>query len=203
MINYPEIYVLRHGQTEWNLAGRMQGRLDSPLTELGRQQAITQGNILYSLGLGGAEIICLSSPQGRAAHTAELALQKINRTATLDDRLVETDMGQWQNRLSAEIRAECPAELWQDLGPAWYFFNAPEGESFADQRARCKMLLDGLHHPAILVTHGITSKVLRGVWLGLEYRDTVLLPGGQGCVYHMKQGAQHLCNAEFPNGIPC
>ena len=203
MSNYPEIYLLRHGQTEWNLEGRMQGRLDSPLTELGQQQAITQGNILYSLGLEGAEITCLASPQGRAAHTAKLALQKINRTATSDDRLRETDMGQWQNRLSSDIRKECSAELWQDLGPSWYFFNAPDGESFADHRARCKALLEDLKCATVLVTHGITSKVLRGLWLGLEYRDTVLLPGGQGCVYHMKQGAQHLCNAEFPNGMPC
>ncbi|MCB2120639.1 MAG: histidine phosphatase family protein, partial [Rhodobacteraceae bacterium] len=49
---YPELYVLRHGETVWNAEGRMQGTLDSPLTERGCAQARRQGEILASLGLG-------------------------------------------------------------------------------------------------------------------------------------------------------
>jgi len=181
----------------------MQGRLDSPLTELGQTQARQQGKILRGLGLGGSDITCLCSPQGRAAHTADLALQEIDRKAKPDARLCETDMGDWQNRLNADLLTHCPDDLWQDLGPAWYFFNVPGGENYADNRARCKALLDELDGPAILVTHGITSKVLRGVWLGLNYRDTVLLPGGQGCVYQMKEAGQWLFDAEHPTGKKC
>lgn len=200
MPDYPDLYILRHGQTEWNLEGRMQGRLDSALTEQGQAQARQQGQILNLLGLNETLMRCLSSPQGRAAHTAELALQVVNRQAIADERLVETDMGDWQNCLNADLRAYCTDDLWQDLGPSWYFFNTPNGENYADNRARCKALLDELDGPAILVTHGITSKVLRGVWLGLGYRDTVLLPGGQGCVYHMKEAGQWLCDSENPTG---
>ena len=203
MSNYPELYILRHGQTEWNVEGRMQGNLDSPLTPKGRDQAKTQGRLLRSLGLEAVPYPCLSSPKGRAFETASIALSEISCVPVVDARLCETDLGSWQNCLLRDLRPNCPADLWQDLGPSWYFFNAPDGESFESQRDRCKSLLDGLHGPAILVTHGITSRVLRGLWLGLGYRDTVLLPDGQGGVFHMKNEGQWLCSPQNPTGEAC
>ena len=192
MTDYPDLYILRHGQTEWNLQGRMQGRLDSPLTAKGQQQARQQGAILVALGLAGQGIACFSSPQGRAAHTARLALGRIGKTAEPAAELCEVDMGSWQNRLAADLRKHCTAGLWDDLGPAWYFFNTPDGETWEQARRRCRAFLDRLNGPAVLVTHGITAKVLRGIWLGLDYRDTVLLPGGQGCVFHLSNGTENM-----------
>ncbi len=191
MKNYSDLYILRHGQTEWNLEGRMQGRLDSPLTETGRQQARQQGAILAAQGLAGQGITCFSSPQGRAAHTARLALAGIGETATPAAELCEVDMGSWQSCLAVDLRRHCPPDLWDDLGPAWYFFNTPDGETWEQAHKRCRALLERLNGPAVLVTHGITAKVLRGIWLGLDYRDTVLLPGGQGCVFHLSNGAEN------------
>jgi len=183
MKKYPDLYILRHGQTEWNLQGRMQGRLDSPLTPLGQRQARQQGRILARLGLG--EVDCFCSPQGRALHTARIALKATGQTAQEDTALSEVDMGSWQNCLASDLRRHCQPDLWEDLGPAWYFFNTPDGETWEQARRRCLLLLERLAGPSVLVTHGITAKVLRGLWLGLNYRDSVLLPGGQGCVFHL------------------
>jgi hypothetical protein len=68
----PEVLVLRHGQTEWNAEGRLQGHLDSPLTEKGLRQAQRQNEILQPYDLTGFRFI--SSPQGRAHMTAQIAL---------------------------------------------------------------------------------------------------------------------------------
>ncbi len=190
MSKYPDLYILRHGQTEWNLEGRMQGRLDSPLTALGRRQAQAQGRILAGLGVTAANTVCFNSPQGRAAHTAQIALAEINHSSQSDAALCEVDMGSWQNCLSSDLRKHCSPELWADLGPAWYFFNTPDGETWQQARQRCMGFLDRLQGPAVLVSHGITAKVLRGLWLGLGYRDTVLLAGGQGCVFHLSNGQE-------------
>ena len=71
----PEVLVLRHGQTEWNAAGRLQGHLDSPLTEIGLRQAQRQNETLLDYDLDGFRFI--TSPQGRARKTAQLALAGI------------------------------------------------------------------------------------------------------------------------------
>ena len=74
MPDYPEIFVLRHGQTEWNTVGRHQGRLDSPLTEIGREQALAQSRILANALAGRGDVQAHCSPQGRAFDTAGIIL---------------------------------------------------------------------------------------------------------------------------------
>ena len=90
---YPEIFVLRHGQTQWNAEGRHQGYLNSDLTELGRAQAEKQGRILSSSTLKKAAVACFTSPLGRAWQTAEIALIGIGRMAIPDERLKEVNFG--------------------------------------------------------------------------------------------------------------
>lgn len=199
-MNYPEVFILRHGQTEWNLAGRMQGRLDSPLTEKGQAQARDQGLILQALGLEPDQLSCYCSPQGRAIATARIALGGLGCTATRDPDLCEVDLGTWSRCRMDELHRYCTPERWQELGQAWYCHIAPEGESYEQHRARCQRLLDRLDRPTILVTHGITSNVLRGLILGLSYRKTMHLPGGQGCLYRLRGGKMWHCTVENPQG---
>ena len=85
MSRYPTLYILRHGETEWNLANRLQGHFDSPLTDTGRAQAAAQNAILKRCDLAGFS--ALSSPQGRAVATAELALAGLGMTVATDPRL--------------------------------------------------------------------------------------------------------------------
>jgi broad specificity phosphatase PhoE len=189
MPNYPEIFVLRHGQTEWNRVGRHQGRLDSPLTPMGRQQAGQQSQILADIVGARADVQAFSSPQGRAAETARLALEPIGRVATQDDRLCEVGFGQWQGLTFFEA-----AEGWPELCKyadqdmfGWNFVS-PGGERFDEICARAESFLNSLNGPAVVVTHGITSRVLRGLWLGVGQDEMAALSGGQGCVYHLKDG---------------
>jgi len=188
MPDYPEIFVLRHGQTEWNAEGRHQGQRDSNLTELGRKQAARQGQILAQAGLDPACRV-YASPQGRAWSTAEIALRALKMTATADDRLKEVSFGMWEGLTAVDIDAMWPDNRAESDMFLWHF-TAPGGECFADLQARTQAFLDDLTGPAILITHGITSRVLRGLWLGLDRAGMAAIEGGQGVVYHLSQGRQ-------------
>lgn len=189
MADFPELFVLRHGQTEWNVVGRHQGRLDSPLTETGRGQAVEQGQILTGLLADRADIIAQCSPQGRALKTAQIALPPRMQKPKIDDRLCEIHFGDWQGLTIAEIAQRWPERCGTlDQDPFAWHFNAPNGESFDQIHSRTLAFLKALSGPAVVITHGITSRVLRGIWLGLEMDEMGALVGGQGCVYHLSHG---------------
>ncbi len=189
MSKYPEIFVLRHGQTEWNSLGRHQGRLDSPLTEKGRGQAGEQGELLAAVLRNRSDISAYCSPQGRAFDTASIALTHLGMTAATDERLCEISFGKWEGLTFDEIADGWPEHCkhaHQDL--LRWNFSSPGGETYDDVYARAFEFLEHLNDPTIIVTHGITSYVLRGIWLGLEFDELAAMQGGQGCVYHLTDG---------------
>ncbi len=184
-MTYPELYILRHGETVWNAENRMQGELNSPLTEKGQRDAARQGAILASLDLKGFAFWC--SPQGRAFQTAGIALADIADHIRTDDRLREIGVGDWSGRL----RDELPMPKGKDPFMAQYEI-APNGEGFARVKDRCRAFLADLQGPAVLVTHGITSSMIRGLVVGEKAHAVRTTHGGQGCVYHLKNGVQNL-----------
>ena len=100
------LILARHGETEWNIAGRAQGRADSPLTAAGIAQAHALGRTLAAQGV---EHI-VSSTLGRALHTAEVAAEIVGCSVSVDERLVERAFGELEGRSVAEATAEAP--LW-------------------------------------------------------------------------------------------
>ncbi len=187
---YPEIYVLRHGETEWNREGRYQGSLNSPLTDMGQTQAATQGEILRAQDVGGRGFDIFSSPQGRVKQTADIVCGIVGQDHKPDPRLCELRQGAWEGLLETEIALGWPAAYAKrGQGIIWYFDN-PTGESFVQVQQRAREFLESLSGPAVIVTHGVTSHVLRGVWLGLDLAGMAALQGGQGCVYHLREGRQ-------------
>ncbi|WP_373356519.1 histidine phosphatase family protein [Pseudoroseicyclus sp. CXY001] len=184
----PEIYVIRHGQTEWNASGRWQGSYDSPLTERGQSQALALGGLLAAEGIATTHRL-LCSPQGRARRTAELIAKAAGFPAPMEDaRLREIDVGRWTGRTRAEILAEAPhtEELdWLEL-----YTHAPGGESFEALWERVGAVLESLTGPTVLVTHGITSRFLRTRAMGWGPDRMEELPGGQGVAHRIAAG-QH------------
>jgi len=179
----PELWILRHGQTEWNVAGRLQGHLDSPLTKTGRAQAAAQGRILARLL--PPDVTVISSPSPRALITGQIALP--GHQIAQDPRLTEIGLGQWQGRSLADIQATYP-EIAADPDPHLWKFRAPGGESLSAMEARLRGFLADLTGPAVLVTHGITSRLLRCLILGLPVTALSDVPGGQGVVHHLRGG---------------
>nr|MCW1951852.1 histidine phosphatase family protein [Octadecabacter sp.] len=95
-MTYPELYILRHGQTVWNAEDRMQGWLNSPLTPKGEADAARQGEILRSIDLAGFDF--WSSPSGRAIQTAGIACGPLAEAVHTDIRLREIGVGDWAGR---------------------------------------------------------------------------------------------------------
>lgn len=184
---YPDLLILRHGETEWNRAGRLQGEKDSPLTATGRAQAAAQGRLLERFGIDMWTLY--TSPQGRSVATASIALGPEKKDVRLDHRLSEIALGAWTGRTRKDIAAEVPQlfETHDDLN--WYD-HAPGGEGLDALYDRTGAFLADLDGPAVIFTHGITSRMLRCHALGFEPTAFSELTGGQGVIYHLSEGVQ-------------
>ncbi|SHF01846.1 probable phosphoglycerate mutase [Loktanella atrilutea] len=183
-MGYPDLYILRHGETVWNREGRMQGHLNAPLTPVGRAQAERQGALLAARDLAGFGF--WTSPLLRAVETAALALGAIAAEVRTDDRLREIDVGHWQGRL----RADCAPAGGGAHGPDGdlsLYAHAP-GEGLDAVALRARAFLNDLDGPAVVVCHGIVSRMLRCAALGLHHGAWTELPGGQGNVFHLTGG---------------
>jgi probable phosphoglycerate mutase len=189
MRDCPELYVLRHGETEWNAAGRMQGGLDSALTPLGRDQARRQGAILAAKGVTPLSHEFVVSPQGRARQTAEIVLAGSGAVARIDPGLREISLGRHDGLTHAEIEARWP-DAFAESDPFLWYDTPPGGEGFAAFAARIAMVLAALGRPSVIVAHGMVSRFLRGAVLGLDLDGIAALPGGQGVIYRLRAGIQ-------------
>ena len=185
MFDLPEILVLRHGETEWNREGRLQGGLDSPLTPKGLAQAREMGDLLARLGVTSDSHLRLTSPQGRARTTADLAFAALG-PATVDDDLREIDVGQWSGLLRTEILGLWP--IGRDESMLDFYGRAEGGEGLAGVWDRVGRILDRIDRPAVLVTHGITSRLLRSKALGRGLDRIEEVPGGQGVIHRIADG---------------
>ncbi|MEJ1997821.1 MAG: histidine phosphatase family protein [Maritimibacter sp.] len=182
---YPELIVMRHGQTEWNLAGRWQGGLDSQLTEKGRDQAVAMGEILRREGITAASHKTYVSPMGRTRETAELALGD-GWARVEDTNLREIGVGGWEGWLVKDI--ERAAGLPEDSTMFDYYSAAPDGEGFEALRERVLGFLATLTGPSLLITHGMTSRMIRTLATGRDLDRLDELPGGQGVVFRLRDG---------------
>ncbi|WP_187431615.1 phosphoglycerate mutase GpmB [Roseobacter fucihabitans] len=181
----PPLYILRHGQTVWNAEHRIQGRLDSALTAQGRAQARDQRKILGGCDLRDFQAFC--SPQGRAFHTASLALEGLFQTIQTDARLSEISVGAFEGLRRDALLPGHKMDESEESGLDLYE-RAPGGEGFKGLHRRCLAFLDDLSGPAVLVTHGMTSRMLRLILLNMDISQMGALPGGQGVVYHLAYG---------------
>ena len=189
-MSYPTVYLLRHGQTEWNVASRLQGKLDSPLTEIGRAQAMQQGALLKPIlqKFPNATILC--SPQGRARETAKIALGGQGNTIQPEPRLREITAGSWDGLYLDDIERTHGHLFEQARNSFELMFLAPNGEGELAVIKRCSNLLADIRSPVILVTHGATLCVLRGLLRGLRFEDTLDLSHEQGCIYKIEKGVE-------------
>jgi broad specificity phosphatase PhoE len=163
------ILLLRHGETEWNLERRYQGRFDSPLTDRGVAQARAIGRLLAKSADAAAAPI-VASPQGRARRTAEIIRRQLAAPGelSLDIRLRELSLGSWDGLTFGDIAMRSPGIFDGDGRYEWYF-RSPDGESCEAFEGR---VADWLHEldqsaPIVVVAHGLVSRVLRGLYAGL------------------------------------
>ncbi len=156
-LSLPDVYLARHGETAWSFSGRHTGRTDIPLTERGEDNARRLRARLE--GITFTEV--LVSPLQRARRTCELA--GFAAVAKVAPELVEWDYGEYEGRLTSEIRRE---------RPGWYLFRdgCPGGESLEEVGARADRLVARLRADAgriLLFGHGHFSRIIGTRWMGL------------------------------------
>jgi broad specificity phosphatase PhoE len=145
-----ELWLARHGETEWSLSGRHTGRTDIPLTANGERQAAALGERLRGVEFA----LVLTSPLERARRTAELA--GFGDRLELDADLVEVDYGEYEGRTTAEIQRARPGwDLWRD--------GCPGGETIAEAARRAERALARARAaggPVLLVGHAHLTRTL-------------------------------------------
>jgi probable phosphoglycerate mutase len=190
----PTLYYIRHGETEWNAVGRLQGTQDVPLNDLGRSQAAHVGGVLAGLfardGCNKFSLPFVASPLGRARATMELVRGTLNQPPhdyTIDDRLREIAYGEWEGSTLAQAQACDPERFARRLADKWNV-SAPGGESYAAVQARVSDWYDRLRVDTVAVAHGGTARALM-VALGLETPLSAAdLLIEQGAVYVFSDG---------------
>ena len=188
-------YFVRHGETEWNAAGRLCGRTDVPLSDAGRRQAQ-----LLALRLKPIPFDALySSPLRRALETASTLGRAIGREVVADPRLVELSYGAWEGRTYEEIKRANP-----EIFSAWEQDPAsvapPEGESGEQLIERLKPFLADVaqRHPigsVAVVCHRTVCRLLACHILGAplsEYRKLIPMDNAALNVFETREGQWHL-----------
>jgi len=157
----PQLFLLRHGETEWSLSGAHTGRTDLPLTERGQQRAQAIGKYLNSRPFAAV----LTSPMLRARETCRLA--GYSDSAKIDENLREWDYGDYEGRSTPDIRKDRPGwNLWEDGVP-----NGETVEQVADRARRVinKALFEAKNAggDCALFAHGHILRILTACWLTL------------------------------------
>jgi probable phosphoglycerate mutase len=184
-VSVRRLVLLRHGQTEWNAGSRMQGQLDTDLTDLGREQADAAAEVLAKRH----PLVIVSSDLRRALDTATALGERSGVNVSVDERLRETHLGDWQGLTHLDVDVVAPGArlAWRD-NARW----APHGgESRVDVAQRSVPLVteiiasqpswgvDAPDRPVVLVAHGGLIAALTAALLDLPVENWPVL-GGMG-----------------------
>ena len=188
-MSVPTIYYIRHGETEWNALGRLQGTQDIPLNDLGRRQAARAGIILADRfardGRSETSLAFVASPLVRARSTMELVRESLKLPSdqyAIDGRLREIAYGQWEGSTLPQAQEKDP-ELFAKRQTEKWTVAPPGGESYVAVQARVTDWYQQLTEDTVAVAHGGTARALM-VALGIETPLTAAdLTIEQGAVY--------------------
>lgn len=179
------LYHLRHGETDWNVEGRLQGREDIPMNDKGRAQAARHGKVLAERlaadGIRPDALSYVSSPLSRSVETMAIVRDHLGLpgAAPTDDRLMEIDFGDWSGCTYDELRAGGEkARVAQRKKDKWSF-RPPGGETYGDLANRIGTWLDTLERDTVAVTHGGVLRVLHGLLCGTPWHEVPSLPAPQ------------------------
>ena len=155
------VVVVRHGETQWNVEGRWQGRLDSPLTSRGRDQAQQVRSFLERYPLDAA----YSSDAGRALETARIIVEDRRIDVVLEPALRERDYGVYEGLTALEIEQCYPGTRFRDMGGSRDTWAPPRGETMLDVRERVRKFLLTIadEHAGQIVLAATHSGIVRAV----------------------------------------
>ena len=189
------LILVRHGESEWNRAGRIQGQINSPLTDLGINQAKATRDYLSGILLN-QQLEIYTSPLDRALQTAEIIAQGIeypSRKIIIEERLNDFNVGEISGTFGWDKVAEIFPEQAQLRLQDPMRFHPSGGESGAEFEARLRSLLEDLKDDGtlkLMVSHGIVNKFIRGILKNLSGKEMVELGESQNTIYRLEEGEE-------------
>jgi len=188
------LYFIRHGETDWNREGRLQGQQDIPLNPLGARQAMLVGNHLAQLaGSRLASLPFFVSPLIRTRQTADAMCAALGLPVGVyhvEEKLREISFGAWEGKTWPEVTALDPQGAAARSRNKWGFA-PPGGESYADVRARILPFLQSLREDCCIIAHGGIARAMLVELAGINTADAVARDIWQGKVLHFTGGEAH------------
>jgi len=191
--NLTTLILVRHGESEWNRAGRIQGQVNSPLTDLGISQARAISDYLSGIFLN-QELEIYSSPLERAIQTAQIIVKGIDHLSSeviIEERLNDFNLGEISGTYGWDKVAEIFPQQAQLRLQDPMRFHPSGGESGAEFEARLRSLmeeLEGDDTTKLLVSHGIVNKFIRGIYKNISGKEMINLGESQNTIYCLEHG---------------
>lgn len=182
------LYLARHGETEANREHRFSGKRDTPLTEKGLAEARAVGEIMKREVGMRPRLDFVSSPLKRARLTMEIVrsvLGLAERDFSTDARICEIDLGEWDELTDAQARARDPAYFDARARDKWNV-KVPGGENYAQVAARASAWVRDIKTDSFAVSHGALTRILRGLFQGLDWQAMSDLDEPQGVVFRIR-----------------
>jgi broad specificity phosphatase PhoE len=188
------LYLVRHGETDWNAEGRLQGGRDIPLNDVGRVQAEEVAQKLRDIAPRADDLDYLCSPMSRAQETMRILRRTMGFHETyykIADDLRELTFGSWEGKTWREVRRDDPERARAREKDKW-FYVPPEGESYQMLMERVMPVLSGIRRDTVVVSHG---GVMRTAMVGFGHeaprtaesqdiwQGRVLVVTATGCVW--------------------
>lgn len=185
-MRFKNIYIIRHGETDWNKNHRFQGRTDIKLNDLGREQAARLRPVLQQLQVESV----YSSPLIRALETAEIATQDIRVTIQKDDRLQETNIGDAEGLTMDELLLKFGDDAllkWRSYDERLLDFSFPNGESKREMMYRVRQVFldiaqNSNRNSVAIFAHGMVMRAL--TYIFSEGKGWDLNFFANGCLHH-------------------
>lgn len=184
------LYIVRHGETDWNRDRRYQGQCDIPLNVVGRAQALRNGETLRAHLPALATIDFISSPLGRARETMEIvraALALDPQAYAIDERLKELSYGSWEGQLQDELPRIDP-DGWTARQRDPYRWRPSGGESYADLMQRTAAWSSSLVRDTLVAAHGGVMRTVQAFICGLDPDRVPTLDAPQDKVLVLRDG---------------
>lgn len=191
----PTLYLIRHGETDWNLEGRLQGAKDIPLNDLGRIQAAEAARRLREIQPWFQDLDFVSSPMSRARETMEILRGELGlhaHTYRQDERLREITFGTWEGLTWREVTAADPDRARAREQDKWGYV-PPGGESYRMLLQRVGPWFDSIERDTAAVCHGGIARALMVHAGGVQPRDAERAEIHQGRVLLFRDGRVQWC----------
>ena len=189
----PLVYIVRHGQTDWNAESRLQGQADTDINALGRSQADRNGRRLAELIDDPAAFDFVASPLRRTRETMERLREAMGLPAAgyrTDTRLMELHFGDWQGRTFTELEAETPGisaarhrDKWNYLPPG------RDAETYEMLTERVRPWLEAIAQPTVCVTHGGIVRAVFKLTGAMDATEAAAMNVPQDRILRLRDGA--------------